>query len=141
MIRDIVYNLLRNDTVLNGLEINSNSIYQAGTVDTLPAKPALALQWCDLTPGPFEFGSTFTGAGTSVLTLRVHDELGDYDRIDAILAAAKEVLCSAVAVRSLSSPNWILIQADWTGDGPDLRDDGYGTLTRFSTYRVAAGWR
>jgi hypothetical protein len=138
MIRGIVYDLLRNSTVLNGLGITSDSLYQAGTVDTLPSKPALAMQWGDVTPGPYE---TLTGASTSVLTLRAHDELGDYDRIDAILAAAKSTLCGATAIRSLSSPGWTLIQADWTGDGPDLRDDGYGTIVRFSNYRVAAGWR
>lgn len=142
MIRDLVYDILRNSAPLNALQINTNSIYQVGSMDGIPAKPALGIQWGDLTPGPSEMlGSIVTGAGTSVMVLRVHDELGDYGRIDAILTAARNALCGSIGIRSITSPGWTLIQCDWMSDSPDLRDDGYGTLTRFSTYRVATGWR
>lgn len=142
MIRDIIWDSLRNDFVLNGLGVaaDGSNIWQADTVDTLHVKPALVVRWGTATPAVGERTATrWTGAGTQTLQVWVHDDGGDFARIDAIIDRIRTVLSGLVGVPGASGER--LIQADWAGDSGDLRDDGYGTITRHSDWIIAQGWR
>jgi hypothetical protein len=143
MIREIVWNSLRGDTVLNALGIaaDGSNIHQADSVDTLPVKPAMVIRWGDITDPVGERGATaWVGGGTQTLQVWAHDDLGDFDRIDKILTRVRTVLSGLVAVQG-TTPGQTLIQADWVGDSQDFRDDGYRTITRHSDWRIAQGWR
>lgn len=149
MMREVVWDALRGDTVLNGLGIAADgaNIHQADSVDTLTIKPALVLRWGDITGGvntPEPIGertaTTWQGAGAQTLQVWAHDKVGDFDRIDKILTRVRTVLSGLVAVQGITAGH-TLIQADWMGDSQDFRDDGYGTITRHSDWRIAQGWR
>jgi hypothetical protein len=143
MIRDMVWDMCRSDGILQSLGIRNDgaNVHQADTVDSLPIKPALVLRWGLMNPGVTEHAPVWAGAGWWDLAVWVHDEPGDFDRVDRIIERLKTILCGIAGARSVTHPGWTLIQADWAGDSQDLRDDGYHTVTRNSTYRVAVGWR
>lgn len=63
-------------------------------------------------------------------TLWVHDDPGDYLRIDSILIACQKELVGQV-------PGGIYAQ--WQGNSGDLADDVRGTIVRNSEYRLIGG--
>lgn len=143
MIRELIWNALRSDTVLNGLGVaaDGSNIWQADAVDTLPSKPALVIRWGAAAPGVGERTTAgWVGAGTQTMVVWVHDEIGDFDRIDKIITRIRTVLSGLVAQQGVVAGH-TLICADWAGDSEDLRDDGYGTITRHSDWTIAQGWR
>lgn len=140
MIRNLIYDALRHDTVLNGYGINSESVVQADSVDDLPSKPAIVVRWMSTDREHSEMvGQRYIGGSTWPVQLWVHDDPGDYSRIDGIIRRSKDVMGSLVG--RLGNEGASIIQADWNSDSQDFRDDGYRTITRFSTYTVAFGWR
>lgn len=74
------------------------------------------------------------GLGTvhrATTVLWVHDEVGDYTRIDDALKVARLHLAAQVQV----SLNGIyLMQAEWQGDSVDLYDDARGTNVKNATF-------
>jgi hypothetical protein len=61
--------------------------------------------------------------------LWAHDQPGSYARIDAILAAVRGALVGQVALPGA-------VACRWQGDSQDLADDGLGTITRNSAFRL-----
>jgi hypothetical protein len=57
----------------------------------------------------------------------VHDEPGDYTRIDEILYRVKSLLPT---LDGQSNGLGHVVSIEWTGDSEDLADDGHGTITR-----------
>ena len=100
-----------------------NHVYRTGAaVD--PVAPFLVIRW--------EPTILTAPLGLYGFTLRAHDRGESYDRVDAMLEAAKALLTAVVHQQGIT-------QIDWRGRSPDLVDDGYRTLTRYDTYVAAAG--
>lgn len=98
-------------------------LYRAGAAVDTPER-WLAVRWEE---------PTLTGpVGTYGFTLRAHDRDRTYDWIVDVLEAAKAALTAVVHQQGIT-------QVDWRGRSADLLDDGYGTLTKYDTYVVAAG--
>lgn len=116
---------------LQTLGLLSASIYAAEAADDITAWPFLTLRW----------GNIAKGVGPSkrqYLDVWAHDRNKDYVRIDNILLRV-EKLFSAVGA-SNADEGWIT-QIDWQSGSPDLRDDGYDTVTRNSTFLVIGSTR
>jgi hypothetical protein len=119
--RALIYGALVNDSVLNGLGINSENSF-AIDVDTPQTRPFLQIRW-----GLNEIGLKNTVVSRRTLTVWVHDEPGDYTRIDEILYRVKSLLPT---LDGQSNGLGHVVSIEWTGDSEDLADDGHGTITR-----------
>jgi hypothetical protein len=138
-LRALVMNSLMADSTLGA---TVKAFWNTNSVDTPQddERPFVILRWEDLIKGSAELiGSRITGAGTQNLSLWAHDASADYAVIDSILERAKIVLTGMVGMDAGNGR--MLMQVDWQGDSPDLIDDGFHTLTRYSRYVVAQGWR
>lgn len=103
---------------------NAIATFGAGSLTSTPDdKPFVVLR----------FGVTIEAAvpGTDYTDLQVwaHDDPGTYMRIGTILALAKSILVGQVAEVGA-------IACRWQGDSGDLADDGLGTITRNSSFRL-----
>lgn len=99
------------------------AILGAGSLTERPnARPYMVLKFGNTTPNIG--GSTFTE-----LFVWVHDEPGDYGRIDSALRLVRAKLSGQV-----SDPSGI--SCNWQGDSVDLADDTFGTITRNSSYQL-----
>lgn len=76
----------------------------------------------------------FESYGPQSLAIWAHDERGDYSRIDEILERSRTILVEAEHV--LGEDAVILTSADYMASSDDLWDDGYRTITRYSTFRT-----
>lgn len=98
----------------------------SGDVDTPSERPFVQLRW----------NNTIPGLGTvdrRDLVVWVHDEPGDYDRIDSIIRRIKTIMGSLVG---LPHEEGHLMTCEWTGDSADLTDDGHGTITRTTSFSI-----
>jgi hypothetical protein len=111
------------------LGLQPEQTYAANAIDTPIEKPFIVMRWEEVTPA-------FKDKGTQGLTVWVHDELGDYTRIDLMLEKVKEILTAMVHVAG--SDGRVITLIEWTGDSPDFWDDGFNTITRNSGFRVVS---
>ena len=121
-----VQTLLATDSELASIGVTS--VYAANTVDTPTDRLFLVVKWED---SPVAFKTT----GPDRFSVWVHDREHDYDRITKALQRVKDILVAAVHVPG--SDGWVLSQADWQGEGPDLYDGGYDTRTRYADFQAA----
>jgi len=124
MSRATLRNILANDATMQTY-IASDDWYAFSAPDTPPNDTFAVMRWDATIPD--------VGPGSHNVTLWVYDVLGDYSRVDAIIARAKDLLAAAVHV---SGPDGFITQAQWTGDSQDFSDDVYERVVRTSTYRV-----
>lgn len=152
MIREIVYDALRTSAALQalGTAADGSTIWLADSVDTLPVKPAWVMRWSGTASSIAQstvasqivgenVAGTWRGAWIEDLQLWAHDEGLDYARVDAMLEKSRDVLSALVGVRQTGGTGMYLNQMTWQGNSPNLRDFGYGTVARYSTWRVAMG--
>jgi len=125
--RAVVRAAIVGDAVLQGLNVAPEGVL-TGDIDTPEPRPFLNLKWGVTSPAPFG-GS----AQRTVLTIWVHDEPNDYERIDAICRRLRILLPSLVGLQDV---NDYVSQIAWDGDGPDLKDDGHRTITRQANYTL-----
>jgi hypothetical protein len=118
---------IENSAALQLLGLPADGTFQANAADTISIRPFVVIRW-------EENRRAFADKGTQGLTVWVHDDLGDYTRIDNILEKIKEILTAMVHVQG--SDQRIVTQVDWSGDSGDLYDDGYRTITRNAGFRV-----
>lgn len=120
--REWIYSRLVNDQDLTRI-VPIPSIYGAGSIGDRPeGKPFIVIRMSPTQVNRF--------SSVHNVTLWVHDEAGDYALIDQVID-----LCKAALNRVLpKQPGGIVVE--WTGDSTDLADDGYGTITRNSSYRL-----
>lgn len=139
MSRTYIYSLLRQDAEssdsnsLGSLGFHPGDIYAAEAADDIKVEsfPFIVMRW----------GTIAKGIGPSrrqLLDIWVHDRERDYQRIDDALKRVEKVFASVVAADA--KEGWIT-QIDWQGSSPDLRDDGYDTITRNSTFMVIGSTR
>lgn len=115
------------DSQLQALGVISSGVL-SGDIDTPEARPFLNLKWGTTNPAPFG-----GAAQQSTLTIWVHDEPNDYERIDAICRRLRVLLPSLVGMQDTDD---YVSQVAWTGDGIDLKDDGHRTITRQANYLI-----
>ena len=75
------------------------------------------------------------GIQTGGFTVHVHDKAESYKRIDDIIAIIDPLLTSSVPAQWRS--RWVS-SLEHLGWSEDLRDDHYGTATRFGTFALHA---
>lgn len=133
MSRDAIYNLLKSDSELLSLGITPARVWGSNATDTPDRN------------GPFlviAFGTkikSFGSEGYNNVTVWAHmpKELErSYRTLDPILERVKELMDSAVQVSG--TDGYVLTATSWQGDSVDLEDDGYKTLTRNTSFRVAS---
>lgn len=127
-VRDLVFSALTSDLQLNTLGINEDHVWAAGALDGPQPTPFMVIRW----------GNTNRGIGpvnSAECTLYVHDDPGDYGRINDILHRSRQVMLALAA--SGATANWI-IDVQWQGDSGDLADDVYKTVMRNGSFNVVA---
>lgn len=123
--RVLIRSTIIGDSTLNGLGIDGDNSF-AVDVDTPQDRPFLQLRW----------GSNGVGLDTVTrrnLTIWVHDQPGDYGRIDSIILRLRSLL---VALEGQSTGSGYVVAVEWTGDSEDLTDDGHKTITRNTSFSL-----
>jgi hypothetical protein len=93
-------------------------------MDTPQGRPFLQLRWGRTDPG------------LDVVTRRnlvvwVHDEPGDFTRIDDIVLRLRPLI---VGLIGLANGLGHVVGVEWTGDSEDLADDGHRTIARWASF-------
>ena len=137
MSRTLIYATLSADAAsavpgsLGALGVVPEAVGAAESVDSPRSHPFITTRW----------GNVSVGVGPShiqLLDVWVHDDSRDYLRIDGILNRVKALL---EAIESMHFTEGWITQIEWQGSSPDLRDDGYDTVTRNSTFKVIGSTR
>lgn len=115
------------DATLNGLGITNQNSF-AVDVDTPQDRPFLQIRW-----GRNDVALTKTEVGFRNLTIWVHDQPGDYTKIDTIILRLRALLPTLVGE---SNGLGFVMAVEWTGDSEDLSDDGHRTITRNTSFRL-----
>jgi hypothetical protein len=137
MSRTFLYDLLRTDAALStpgtlgNLGVLPDSIYAAEAADDIKHYPFITMRWNIVAKG-------IGDVTRQSVDVWAHDRDRDYLQIDAILKRVK-VLCAGVQANAAVEGS--ITQIDWQSDSPDLRDDGYDTVTRNSTYTLIGSTR
>lgn len=129
MSRAAVNTAIENSAVLAGLGLVAGATYAANALDATKERPFVVMRWENR---PKSFGDR----GVQGLTVWVHDQPGDYTRVDKMLAEIRSVLTSMVHVAGVDGMT--VTQIDWTGDSADLWDDGFRTITRNAGFSVVS---
>jgi hypothetical protein len=124
--RSALFNLLDGDTRL--VELGFSVVYTQNSVDTPMESRFIVIRWEQ--PDARAFGTKAPDRAT----VWFHDKDRDYGQIDLGIERVKEIVRDAVHVSG--GDGWVLTQAHWNTDGPDLFDDGFGTVTRWTDITV-----
>lgn len=103
--------------------------YASNSVDTPAEHKFIIVRWEETNP---QFGDR----GPQRMTVWAHTRDHDYSDIDSALERVKLLVTRSVHL--VGGDGWVLTQADWRGDSQDLVDDGFGTLTRNSSFDVVS---
>jgi hypothetical protein len=125
--RAAVWQLISGDTTLNALGIVQANTYTTNSVDNPETKPFVIIRFETVT-------AAFGQIGAQNMSIWAHDERGDYSRIDQILQRIQDILTNAVHVAG--NDGFTLSSSRYQGTSDDLWDDGYRTITRYSTFSV-----
>lgn len=118
--RGAIQKLLETD-----VQLALEAVYATNSVDT-PAEHWFAVvTWGVSSPS---YGTT----GVERAQVWFHDTDHDYGRINRALTRLKQLLVATVGLEG--ADGIVLSVAEWNGEGPDLRDDGYGTVTRYGEF-------
>jgi hypothetical protein len=125
--RNAVYSLLKDDSTLK--QFGVERVYMSPTLDAPRENRFVVLRWGERR---VEFGNV----APADLTVWVHSRDADYHVITGILNRIRVLL---TAVQHRQGSDGILSQVKWTGDGADLRDNGFQTYVKTSSYLCNAG--
>ena len=128
-LRDYVYQLLANDSVLNGLGIDGNSLHTVNDTDTPQERPYTTIRWGNTNPG---LNASYTMIFRD-FQIWVHDVPGDYTKIDNILLRIRQLL---TGVEGANAGAGFVSMVEWEGDSDDLSDDAQGTITRYGEFHL-----
>lgn len=121
--------MLLNDEAIRALGFDHpESILNAQGVDTPGFRPFIVIRWQNVIPA-------FGMVGQQSVAIWVHDEPGDYARIDDTIVRIN-YLCSNL-VHQEGSDGSTISAMTWRGDSDDLFDDGYKTITRNTSFSAA----
>lgn len=124
--RAALQTLLEEDEPLQ--ELGLAAVYPTNAVDTPMEDLFIVIRW---DPTTKVFGAT----GPTRFTVWVHDKQKDYGRINDVLARLAVLIPAQVHL--VGADGWVLSTAEWLGEGPDLYDGGYETLTRYADFQAA----
>lgn len=127
-VRELVFGALIKDPELNVLGIDANHVWSKGSVEGPQPTPFVVIAWGNVERG-------FGPVNSAECTLYVHDDIGNYDTINAIVMRLRSLMESLAA--SGPSANWI-IDVRWQGDSGELSDDSYKTNMRNASFNVVA---
>jgi len=125
--RAAVQSLLQDDTDL--LALGVQTVYASNAVDTPEEDCFLVVRWESTT-------AAFKTTGSDRVSIWAHDKNRDYGRINEALRRIKNLLTEAVHVEG--ADGWTMTLAEWNGEGPDLLDGGFDTVTRYSDFTVVS---
>ena len=125
--RAAVHSLLVEDTVLQSMGVEV--VYGSNSVDTPGEDFFLVVRW-------EQTQTAFKTVGSDRVSIWAHDKGRDYTRIDKALTHVKELLTSTV--HREGGDGWTMTLATWNGEGPDLMDGGFHTVTRYSDFTVVS---
>ena len=125
--RAALQSLLEGDQPL--IDLGVTTVYPTNSVDTPPDSLFLIVRW---DPTTRAFGSK----GQDRVQIWAHDKSHDYGRVSACLARLRDLLPAAVQLPG--ADGWTFVTAEWRGEGPDLYDDGYQTVTRFADFTLVS---
>ena len=125
--RAALHSLIAADPVL--LAIGLEKVYATNSVDTPLEQFFIVVRWDNLT-------RAFKAKGSHRVSVWVLDKQRDYGRINKALERLKELLPSTV--HREGSDGWIFTLAEWEGEGPDLVDGGFHTITRYADFTVVS---
>lgn len=121
--RAAIHSLLSTDPVLASAGVEA--VYAGNSVDTPSEGLFLVVRW-DPT------NAAFGAHGTDRFSVWAHDRNRDYGRIKTVLTHLRTLIPAQVHLAG--GDGWVLSTAKWLGEGPDLFDQGYGTVTRYSDF-------
>jgi hypothetical protein len=127
-VRDYVFDVLKNDSVLNGLGFNDQTMYNNNDADTPNVRPFMVFKWGQTSPG-------MDVMRVRSLQVWFHDSPSDYTNIDTALERVRNVLQLSFGVNIGTPSKWVA-QIDWELDSDDLDDDVQRTIARYSQYQV-----
>jgi hypothetical protein len=125
--RAALQTLLEEDPEL--LEIGVQAVYPTNAVDTPGEDLFIVIRW---DPTTVAFGTT----GSDRVQIWAHDTQRDYGRIGQVLDRLKTLITDTVHLQG--ADGWWLSTAEWNGEGPDLFDGGYNTVTRYADFTVVS---
>jgi hypothetical protein len=121
-VRKLVYDLLFSSEEF--MDLVPGGLYGDRALDIVPSLRPFAVL---VHEGPMPVAGSSNRLSQTRTSLWVHDEVGDYTRIDEALRIARSLVTQAV-------PHWHegvwLMEVEWRGDSPDLFDDVRGTNTK-----------
>lgn len=123
--RTLIYQAIVNDPTLQGFGITGANAF-AVDVDTPQTRPFLQLRW----------GVNAIGLDVSTrrsLVIWVHDQPGDYTKIDQIIFRLRGLIPSLIGTRDTQG---YLQGVVWEGDSEDLTDDGHRTIARNTSFTL-----
>lgn len=125
--RAALQTLLEEDVEL--AEIGVSAVYPTNSVDTPAEDLFVVIRW---DPTTRAFGAT----GSDRVQIWAHDTQRDYGRIAQVLERLKVLLPATVHLQG--ADGYSLTTAEWNGEGPDLFDGGYNTVTRYADFTVVS---
>lgn len=126
--RAALYTLLRDDAELATLGVQK--VYGSNTADSPPEDCFLVVQWqTDEAPA-------FARKAPNRVSIWAHDKDPDFGRIEKVLKRVDDLVLATV--HRAGSDGWTMTMAEFRGHGPDLRDDGYGTVTKWTDFTVVS---
>jgi hypothetical protein len=111
--------------------IPAKSMYAAGSLTGRPSLvPFLIVDFGT------EFIGPYPGASEQEMDVFVHDEPGDFMRIDQVLTYVRQALMGGedVTTGRVAETNGIAVS--WDSDSRDLADDGYKTIYKFASFTL-----
>lgn len=126
--RAAVNTLLAEDTALADLGVEA--VYGSNSIDSPTEDCFIVIRW--ETDDPRVYGRR----APNRCTIWAHDTDRDYGRIDKVLERVDELLTGTV--HREGADGWTLTLAEFNTHGPDLRDDGFNTVTRWSDFTVVS---
>ena len=125
--RAAIHSLLENDPILGNIGVEA--VYPANAVDTPAEDLFVIVRWG-------EGAVAFKTRGSDRLAVWAHDKNRDYGRIDEVLERVKTLLTETL--HRPGADGYTFTMAEWNGNGPDLVDGGYNTVTRYSEFTVVS---
>lgn len=132
MSRRAVFQAIVTDSFLNGQGITDATVFANYSKDETPVRgfPFVILRWQER---PMRGNLT----GPQILTVWVHwpkEDSTDFAKVDLILRRIEEVLIAMEHVDG--ADGYIVTCVRFTGEGGDLVDPGYNTITKNGAFEV-----
>lgn len=118
--RQLVFDLLSGDVQLN--DAVNGDIYQVNAYENVPPRPYIIFRLSTETPRQ-------SFARSINLQVWIHDDEGDYSRIDDLLEQVKDILLAEEGTGDLFAFEWI-------DSSEDLWDDVSNTIFRYGRFEI-----